>query len=404
MPDTVLRLRKGAERRLRGGHLWVYSNEVDTTATPLKGLLPGTSVVVEDARGKPVGAATVNPASLICARIYSADAQQELDRELLVERLRIALHAREELYGARCYRWVYGDGDLLSGLVVDRFDAWLSVQLTSAGMDARRDMVLAALLEVLPVQGIVMHNQGAFRQVEQLPEAVDVAWGEVPELVPLTENGVRFVAPLLTGQKTGWFYDHRENRALLQRMVAGKSVLDVFSYIGGWGVAAAAAGAATVECIDASADAVALVAENAALNGVGHRVTTRAGRAADVMKALIQERRRYEVIVLDPPAFIQRRKDQAQGEKAYHQINELAVRLLAPGGILVSASCSLHLPTVRLMDIVRGAAQRRGRQLQIIAQGGQAPDHPVHPAIAETSYLKALFARDMALTSPIVSD
>ncbi len=404
MPDAVLRLRKGAERRLRGGHPWIYSNEVDTAATPLKALSPGASVVVEDARGKPLGAATVNPASLICARIYSADAHQELDRGLLVERLRVALQGREEWYGAHCYRWVYGDGDLLSGLVVDRFDDWLSVQLTSAGMDVRREVVIEALLEVLPARGIVMHNQGAFRQMEQLPERVEIAWGEVPELVPLTENGVRFVAPLLSGQKTGWFYDHRENRALLQRLVAGKSVLDVFSYVGGWGVAAAVAGAAAVECIDASSDAVALVAKNAALNGVEHRVAAHVGRAADVMKALIQERRRYDVIVLDPPAFIQRRKDQAQGEKAYHQINELAMRLLAPGGILVSASCSLHLPMVRLEEIVRGAAQRRGRQLQVIAQGGQALDHPVHPAITETRYLKALFAREMALAKVIDTD
>lgn len=404
MPDAVLRLRKGADRRLRGGHPWVYSNEVDTAATPLKALRPGVSVVVEDARGKPLGAATVNPGSLICARIYSADARQELDRELLIERLRIALNGREELYGAHCYRWIYGDGDLLSGLVVDRFDAWLSVQLTSAGMEARRTTVIEALLEVLPARGIVMHNQGAFRQVEQLPEAIELAWGEVPELVPLTENGVRFVAPLLAGQKTGWFYDHRENRALLQRLVTGKSVLDVFSYVGGWGVAAAVAGAAAVECIDASADAVALVAENASRNGVGHRVSARAGRATDVMKTLIQGHRRYDVIVLDPPAFIQRRKDQAQGEKAYHQINELALRLLAPGGVLVSASCSLHLPMARLEDIVRGAAQRRGRHLQVIAQGGQALDHPVHPAVAETRYLKALFARDMALANPTAGD
>ena len=395
MPDAVLRLKKGTDRRLRGGHLWIYSNEVDSAATPLKTMVPGSTVVVEDARGKPLGAATVNPASLICARLYSRQATRELDFSLLVDRLQSALALREQLYPEHCYRLAYGEADLLPGLIVDRYGDYLALQTTTAGMDCRMPMVLEALREVLKPKGIISKNSGVFRTAEQLAEEQSVLFGEVPEQVELIENGCRFVAPLVDGQKTGWFYDHRENRAFMQRFCAAKSVLDVFSYAGGWGVQAAAAGASSVVCVDSSVSALELVQHNAQLNDAGDRVSSLQGKAAEVMKALQKEQRRFDVIVLDPPAFIKRKKDQKPGEKAYHQINELALRLLAPGGLLISASCSMHLPTESLQKIIRSAGGTRSRRLQILASLGQGPDHPVHPSIAETSYLKAIFARDM---------
>ncbi|MBL4780708.1 MAG: class I SAM-dependent rRNA methyltransferase [Porticoccaceae bacterium] len=395
MPDAVLRLKKGTDRRLRGGHLWIYSNEVDIAATPLKSMVPGSSVVVEDARGKPLGAATVNPASLICARLYSRQANRELDTSLLVDRLTTALSQREQLYPEHCYRLAYGEADLLPGLIVDRYGDYLALQTTTAGMDCRMPLVLEALVEVLKPKGIISKNSGAFRLAEQLPEEQSVLFGEVPEQVELVENGCRFLAPLVDGQKTGWFYDHRENRAFMQRFCADKSVLDVFSYAGGWGVQAAAAGASSVVCVDSSAPALDLVQRNAELNGLGERVASLRGKATEVMKALQKEQRRFDIIVLDPPAFIKRKKDQKQGEKAYHQINELAIKLLQPGGLLVSASCSMHLPADRLQNIVRSAGGTRSRRMQLLATLGQGPDHPVHPSIAETSYLKAIFARDL---------
>lgn len=391
----VLRLRKGADRRLRAGHLWIFSNEVDTAATPLSGMSPGAAVVVVDARGKALGAATVNPASLICGRLYSRDSTQILSAELIATRLRVALDLRERLYSQPCYRLAYGDADGLPGLVVDRFGDHLAVQLTTAGMDVRRELVIEALCAATGAKGILLRNTGSFRQQEQLPEAVELAHGEVPDQIELAENGARFIVSLRDGQKTGWFYDHRDNRAFLQRLVQGKSVLDVFSYVGGWGIEAATAGATAVTCVDSSADALELATANADRNGVGARVSVLAGRAVEVMKQLIAEGRHYDVVVLDPPAFIKRRRDQIEGEKAYHQINQLAVRLLAPGGLLVSASCSLHLSAEQLTAIVRSAAEHRQRQLQIIASLGQGPDHPVHPAIPETAYLKAVFARDI---------
>lgn len=396
MLEGLLRLKKGADRRLRGGHLWVYSNEVDVAATPIATMTPGAAVTVVDSRGKALGVATVNPASLICARLYSRRTNQALDAELLIRRLQRALSLRDQLYREPFYRLAYGDGDALPGLVVDRFGDYLSVQLTTAGMDRRRELVIDALIQVTGAKGVVLRNVGSFRHMEHLPEAVEVIFGEVPDQIALVENGTRFIAPLLHGQKTGWFYDHRENRALLQRLAAGKSVLDVFSYVGSWGVQAATAGARAVTCLDSSADALAMVAENAALNGVADRVSTVAGRAVDAMKQMLGEGLRFDAVVLDPPAFIKRRKDQAQGEKAYHQINELGLNLLAPGGVLVSASCSLHLPADHLLGIVRSAAGHRGKRLQIIARLGQGPDHPIHPSIPETAYLKAVFARDIS--------
>lgn len=400
-----LRLKKGADRRLRAGHLWVYSNEVDIVATPLKTMPVGSEVVVEDAGGKFVAMATVNPAGLICARLYTREKSSRekdspeqgrgLDQSLIVSRLKQALQFREACFEKPYYRAIFGDSDLLPGLVVDRFGDYLSAQLTTAAMDQRRDVVIAALDEVFSPKGIVFRNQGPFRQMEGLPEAVEVAAGDVPELVELEENGTRFLAPVMTGQKTGWFYDHRINRQQLQQLSKDKTVLDVYSYVGGWGVQAAVAGAKAVTCVDVSGDALDLAQQNAELNQYSGQFSCLQGKANDIMKALIDAGQTFDVVVLDPPAFIKRKKDQRQGEKAYHQANQLALRLLAPGGILVSASCSMHLPQQTLMDVVKTAAAHRQRQLQVFSIGGQGPDHPIHPAIPETNYLKAIFARDI---------
>jgi 23S rRNA (cytosine1962-C5)-methyltransferase len=225
-----------------------------------------------------------------------------------------------------------------------------------------------------------------------LDAQVEVALGDVPERVALEENGARFLAPVRQGQKTGWFYDHRENRARLMGLCRDKRVLDVYSYIGAWGVQAAVAGAREVHCIDNSAAALELVSENAALNNVGDRVLSHRGRADQLMRELAETGERFDVVVLDPPAFIQRKRDLGKGRKAYRRINELALNLLSRGGLLVSASCSMHLPEQDLVDAVAAAAGRCGRSLAITHLGGQAADHPIHPVIPETRYLKAVFA------------
>ncbi len=387
-----LQLNRGADKRLRKGHLWVFSNEIDIKATPLKALHAGQQVRLLGDKQKSLGVATVNPNGLICARIVSRDYKQGLDKSLLVHRLNQALSLRERFFSQPYYRLVYGDSDLLPGLVVDRFGDHLVVQISTAGMESVSQDILDALDQCLHPASILFRNDHSARELEGLP-LYQTDYGPVPECAELIENETRFMAPLKTGQKTGWFYDHRLNRAMLQTLCKDKRVLDVFSYSGGWGVQAAVAGAAQVVCVDASAQALEWATENAALNGVSERVTTLKGKAIDVMKTLQAEKTRFDIVVLDPPAFIKRRKDQKSGEAAYYHINELGMRLLARDGLLVSGSCSMHLSQERLLDQVRGAGRKIDRQVQLIYRGSQGPDHPVHPAIPETDYLKALFAR-----------
>lgn len=392
-PMPTLILKPQADRRLKLGHLWIFSNEVDVERSPLKTFAMGQQALVTSNAGKPLGIALMNPAGLICGRLVSRDAQYPLNKSLLVHRIKQSLALREMTFSEPFYRLIFGDADLLPGLVVDRFGDYLVVQIAGAGMELVKTEIVEALVQTLKPKGILLSNDHSARVLEELPEYVEVAYGEVPDMVELRENNTRFMAPVAGGQKTGWFYDHRVNRAQLQQYVQGKRVLDVFSYIGGWGVQAAQAGAAQVVCVDASEAALAGVAQNAQLNGLADRVTTIHGKAIEVMKQLIAGDERFDVVVLDPPAFIKRRKDQKAGEAAYRHINELGMRLLGRDGLLVSASCSMHLQKNTLLDIVRAAGRHLDRHVQIIGQGGQGPDHPVHPAIPETDYLKAVFAR-----------
>ncbi|OUS24068.1 rRNA large subunit methyltransferase I [Gammaproteobacteria bacterium 45_16_T64] len=386
-------LRKNEERRLKAGHVWVYSNEIDTKETPLNTFEAGQQVMVKDSKGKAVGVGYINPQSLIAARIMTRDSSCVIGESLLTHRLKIALSLREKCFDDQCYRWVYGDSDGLPGLVVDRFGDYVVVQLNTAGMDVLRDEVVAAITKVVSPAGILFRNDSPARNQEGLPSSVEVAAGEWPDELMLTENGVKFVIPGNEGQKTGWFYDHRENRQYMKRWVEGKRVLDVFSYVGGWGVQAAVSGAEAVLCVDASELALDYVEKNAVLNDVAEKVGTMQGNAFDCLKQLAEEKEKFDVIVIDPPAFIKRKKDFKNGSTAYRKLNELAMRLLSRDGLLVSASCSMHMPDDALLDIVRGAGRHVDRQVQIVHQGSQGADHPVHPSIVETHYLKAIFAR-----------
>ncbi|MBD9398497.1 MULTISPECIES: class I SAM-dependent rRNA methyltransferase [unclassified Pseudomonas] len=388
-----LRLKANADRRLRAGHLWVYSNEIDVAVTPLNAFEAGDQAILEAAGGKPLGIVALSPNNLICARLLSRDVKHVLDKSLLVHRLNVALSLRERLFDQPCYRLVYGDSDLLPGLVVDRFFDILVVQLASATMERHKDDVLAALIQVLKPSGILLKNDSAARDAEGLERYVDTAFGVVPEWVALEENGVKFEAPVIEGQKTGWFYDHRMNRARLAPYVKGKRVLDLFSYIGGWGVQAAAFGASEVFCVDASAFALDGVERNATLNGFAEKVTCVEGDVFAALRELKAAEERFDVVIADPPAFIKRKKDIKNGEAAYRRLNETAMRLLNKDGILVSASCSMHLDEDNLQNILLTSARHLDRNIQLLERGAQGPDHPVHPAINETRYIKSLTCR-----------
>lgn len=388
-----LRLRKDEDRRLRAGHLWVYSNEVDVAATPLREFQPGQPVTIQASNGKFLGAGYINPNVLLCARLVSRDPDHPLGPSLLVHRLNVALSLRERLYAKPFYRLVYGEGDGLPGLIVDRYGDLCVAQITTAGMERLKDDILAALQKVVKPAAVLWRNDSPVRELEGLERAVADAAGVVPDAVEIEEDGLRFRVAPRTGQKTGWFYDQRDNRARLDRYVQGRRVLDVFSYTGAWGVRAAARGARDVLCVDSSAAALDQVAVNAALNGVGDRVQTRQGDAFVVLKALREARERFDVVIVDPPAFIKRRKDFKEGALAYRRLNEMAMQVLDRDGILVSCSCSQLLARETLAQTLLQGARHLDRNLVILEQGRQGPDHPVHPAIPETDYLKVILAR-----------
>ena len=394
-PAAELFLRRGADRRLRGGHLWVYSNEVDTARNPLGSFTAGDLVVVRDASGGILGSAYMEPQALICGRVYAPGEALNFDRELIERRLATALSGRQAAFEKPFYRLVYGDSDNLPGVVIDRFGDYLVVQCNNAAVERYREQLIAALVGLLQPSGILLRGDSRLRREQGLAADAEVVHGEMPAQVELEENGVRFLAPVFAGQKTGWFYDHRMSRARLAAWVAGRSVLDVYSYIGGWGIQAAAFGATEVTCLDSSAQALEGVEANAGLNGLQERVTTLHGSAPETLSALRQQGRSFDVVILDPPAFIRRRKDLKKGITAYRRINELGLKLLNPGGLLVSASCSMHLSRADLMGAMQQAAVRAGCQLRVVEQGAQGPDHPIHPAIPETEYLKAVFARKL---------
>jgi 23S rRNA (cytosine1962-C5)-methyltransferase len=282
--------------------------------------------------------------------------------------------------------------------VIDRYGSACVVQIGTAGMERLKSQIQQALEQVLHCDALLFKNDSSAREMEGLPSYVEAAKGKFDELGQVVEDGLEFQAPLAEGQKTGWFFDQAANRRALSRYVRpGARMLDVFSYVGAWGVRAAHSGAREVVCVDSSAAALELAVSNAERNGVnernGSKLTTLRGDAFDVLEDLGKQRARFDIVVIDPPAFAKRKKDLPKALAAYKRLNQLAMQVIADDGILVSCSCSYHVSPEDLQDAIAKAARTADRHLQILEIGGQAPDHPVHPAIPETRYLKAYFCR-----------
>jgi 23S rRNA (cytosine1962-C5)-methyltransferase len=388
----VLRLKRGEERRLRSGHLWIFSNEIDNEATPLARFSVGEAVHVRSHSDHFLGVAYINPHALICARIVGTDPGQSLDRALIAGRLCVALALRTRLGAQRFGRIIFGESDLLPGLVLDRYDAVVVGQISTAGMEARKDEIAGAVREVLNPDVLVWKNDSGARDLEQLGEYVEAAHGALPEEVQISEAALHFKAPLREGQKTGWFYDQTDNRRRLARYLpAGARVLDVCSYVGAWAITALQHGAAHARCVDSSALALDFAARNAQQNS--YPLETMRADAFEALRQLREAGERFDVVILDPPAFIKRKKDIPQGIAAYRKLNQLALSLIGADGLLVSCSCSYHLAGDELASTIQAAARQSGRFVQILETGGQSADHPVHPAIAETRYLKTFFCR-----------
>ena len=397
----VLRLRRGEDRRLRAGHLWVFSNEIDVARSSLGDV--DSLVRVVDERDQLLGIAYYNPATLIAARLLSRSSAA-IDLAWMVGRLRAALALREAHYALPCYRWVFGESDGLPGLILDRYQDGVVGQIATRGMQALQSLVEQAVREVLAPAWLVWKNDSSARTLEGLPREQQVAVGQVPTELCAAESTARgaalqFLMPWEHLQKTGWFYDQAFNRSLLPRFLPARArVLDVCCYAGGWSVAAGAGGASAVTAVGASAAALSAAAANFNRNAAlwadrEVQATWLKGDAFEQLAALDGARQRFEAVIVDPPAFIKRRKDLHQGRAAYRKLNQLALRLVSEGGLLVSCSCSYHLSEADLLAALQAAARQSGKTVQVLHVGGQSPDHPVHPAVPETRYLKAIFCR-----------
>ena len=316
---------------------------------------------VRSQSGKMLGIAQVNPKALICARLLARGEDAALEDDWIERRIGRAQSLRERMFDEPCYRLVYAESDGLPGLVVDRYGAVLAVQFNSAGMDAQRERVLDALRAGLAPTAIVIRNDNYSRALEGLPNEGATVDGALPEMVEINENGARFQVDVIGGQKTGWFYDQRQNRARAAAYTRGARVLDLFSYGGGFGIQCALAGAKEVLCIDSSESAISAVARNATLNGVSGVVRTERADVFDALRVLRGDNEKFDLVIADPPAFIRRKKDHRAGVEAYRRLNRQALQVLSDDGILLSASCSSHLDEAELLECVRtGPPAARG--------------------------------------------
>ncbi len=390
-PDTLpaVRLQPGREKRVLSGYPWVFSNEIrmepGLREVPLGGL-----VRLESSNGRPIAIAGFNRHALIAARVLARDPAATIDSGFLAARLQAAAELRARLFERPFYRAVHAEADGLPGLVVDRYGEVLVVQSNTALMDRLETPLLDALEEVFAPAAIVLRNDSPARTLEGLETGVRLARGTLSGPVELEENGARFLADPLGGQKTGWFFDQRDNRAFVARLASGRTAIDVYTHTGGFGIQMALAGATQVTLVDRSASALETASAAAALNGVAGRLAFRKADAFDELQRLRDRGESFGVVVIDPPAFVKSKKDLKAGAQGYRKLALLAARIVEPGGILLAASCSHHVDAVLFADLVARGLTDAGRTGRILRQAGAGPDHPVHPLLPESAYLKAI--------------
>ncbi len=389
MPYPTIKILPGEDRRLRNGTPWLFSNELRMDEAA-RALPRGSLVRLMGPSGKMLGVAQFNPHSLIAARLLTRNKDAEIDRGFVARRVARALQLRERLFDQPCYRLIHSEADGLPGLVVDRFGDTLVAQFNTAGMDALAPLVVAALDEVVGPRTIVARNDGASRQLEGLPQQVEVLKGELPQRLELVENGLTFVTDPGGGQKTGWFYDQRANRAFAARLARSQDVLDLYSYGGGFALNAAAAGAGSVTAVDSSGPALELAAASAAHQGAAGIATFERAEAFAFLDHAAREKRRFGLVIADPPAFVKSRKDLGAGLKGYRKLARMAASVVAEPGFLCLGCCSHHVPVEQFATEAWHGIREAGRGGRLILTAGAGPDHPVHPALPETAYLKFL--------------
>jgi 23S rRNA (cytosine1962-C5)-methyltransferase len=384
----VVSLLPGGHRRAEGGHPWLYSNEIQMDAAA-KAIPPGSLVTLKRADSRPLGVAMFNPHTLLAARLLDRDTARPIGRRFIARRLERALKLRERLFGSPYYRLIHAEADGLPGLVVDRFGPVLVVQENAAGMERLEPVIVEALIALVSPRAIVLRNDSPARLLEGLPQEVRVAYGAVDGPVPVEENGATFLADVLAGQKTGWFFDQRDNRAFVAGLCAGARAIDLYCYSGGFALAAARAGAGSVTGLDRSEPALALAVEAAARNGVGEVCDFRRAEVFAEAASLASAGERFDVVIADPPAFARSRRDVPAALRGYRKLARLAAGLTAPGGFVFVASCSHNVAAADFAEAVRRGLADAGRTGRILREAGAGPDHPVHPALPETAYLKS---------------
>jgi 23S rRNA (cytosine1962-C5)-methyltransferase len=385
----VVTLLAGGHRRVEAGHPWVYSNEVQMD-TAAKALVPGSLATLKRADGRPLGVAMFNPHTLLAGRLLDRDTAQPIGQRFLRRRLERALRLRERLYREPYYRLVHAEADALPGLVVDRYGDVLVVQSNAAGMDRLEAPLLEALTALLSPAAVVLRNDSPARTLEGLAQEVRIAVGQVDGPVAVEENGAVFPADVLAGQKTGWFFDQRDNRAFVGGLARGARVIDLYSYSGGFAIAAARGGAPSVTGIDRSEGALALAARAAERNGVAEICEFRRAEVFAEAAALAAASERFDLVIADPPAFARSRRDVPAALRGYRKLARLTAGLAAPGGIVFLASCSHNVAAADFAEAARRGLADAGRVGRVLRDAGAGPDHPVHMALPETAYLKSL--------------
>jgi len=390
----VVRLKPKAEARaIRHGFPWVYADEL-VTDRRTQGLAPGALAVLEDGERRPLGLVTVNVKSKIIARMLDRDPEAMIDQDWFAGRIARALAHRARLYSQPFYRLVHAEVDGLPGVVIDRFGDVAVVQPNAAWAEMLLEPLVSALVAVTGVRTVIKNGSGRARGLEGLDEEIAVIHGTAPDgPVKVPMNGATYMADLIGGQKTGLFFDQRENHAFAARLAKGARVLDVFAHVGGFGLASLAGGAESALAVDASAAALALAGQGAEASGFGDRFATRQGDAFDVLEALGAEAAQFDLVICDPPAFAPAKPALEAGLRAYERVARLAAPLVAPGGYLVLCSCSHAADLQAFRNASARGIGRGGRRSQIIHTGFAGPDHPVLPQLAESSYLKALAFR-----------
>jgi 23S rRNA (cytosine1962-C5)-methyltransferase len=389
----TVRLKPKAEARaIRHGFPWVYADEL-VTDRRTQGLAPGALAVLEDADRRPLALVTVNTKSRIIARVLDRDPEAQIDEDWFARRLTTALALRTRLFDAPFYRLVHAEADGLPGVVIDRFDDVAVIQPNAAWAEAHIEALAAALRAVTGIATVVKNGTGRSRGLEGLVEETVILSGKISGPVPVPMNGATYMADVLGGQKTGLFFDQRPNHAFAQRLARGARVLDMFSHVGGFALAALAGGAASALAVDASAPALALAEQGAAASGMADRFATRQGDAFAVLEALAEEGAQFDLLICDPPAFAPAKPALEAGLRAYERLARLAAPLVAPGGCLVLCSCSHAVDLMAFRNASGRGIGRGGRRAQLLHTGFAGPDHPMLPQLAESGYLKSLVFR-----------